>query len=456
MNSDSKFIDEKVLNTFYLAAGTLIKEFSEENLKKVIEAFKVVNTEDLIRDKTSAEEIIANLPNQFYDYLAERFSANLNEFPEFWLINDCRLYVLFSEEIAIYINEKIINEGVNTVAGNIYEGSNYLDQGSPELAILHFNQVEHYIGAYFRGFSYMDLENYPNAIRNFQAFLDGLNQLFAKYPDEGFDSNFSLNFFMNDVHLVLGYLYNVTKHYIKAKTEFEKVLTLDKLEDQYYILSPEKSDTIGRTTFEIFINNYLLALDKIGDYVTAINVLQKVLELMPGNYYYKKQLKKFVEGKGRQDTADDILSNVKSIKRPYNIISFNKTQQIAREKVLEDMIVEQIKYRGEVFGKKLELYQDNKIYGRQYFLKEINGRLDLLLIDKTADVLYVVELKRNSAGLEVVSQIESYMAALKKEIAKPIKGIIFMHKSNPALIEKVKAKKDLELFTYKFDFEKLG
>src|SRR5690606_10822523 len=149
----------------------------------------------LVRDRKKAKSFIANLPFQFYDYLAERFSMNLNEFPEAWLINDCRFYVLLSTDAAKYIDDKIIKNEANTSAGNIYLGSEYLDNGSPEVAILYFNQVNHYIASYYKGHCYVELESYPNAIRNFQAFQNGLSEFFSQHPDAGFDLNPSLLFF---------------------------------------------------------------------------------------------------------------------------------------------------------------------------------------------------------------------------------------------------------------------
>ena len=117
------------------------------------------------------------------------------------------------------------------------------------------------------------------------------------------------------------------------------------------------------------------------------------------------------------------------------------------------MLVEQIKYGFEVFGKKLEIYQDEEIFGKQYRIPEINGILDLLLIDKQNNQLYVVELKRNETGIEVVSQIENYMFALSKQLDRKLKGIICLHKSNNRLTELVRTKSDIELFTYNFEFK---
>ena len=117
------------------------------------------------------------------------------------------------------------------------------------------------------------------------------------------------------------------------------------------------------------------------------------------------------------------------------------------------MIVEQIKYGFKVFGKQLEIYQDEEIFGRQYYIQSVNGILDLLLIDKSNDILYVVELKRNEAGIEVVEQIENYIRGLSSQLKREVKGIISLHKPDKNLVELIKTKPNIELYTYEFQFK---
>ena len=111
------------------------------------------------------------------------------------------------------------------------------------------------------------------------------------------------------------------------------------------------------------------------------------------------------------------------------------------------------KYGFNVFGKKLEIYQDKEIFGRQYYIQNVNGILDLLLIDKSNDTLYVVELKRNEAGIEVVEQIESYIKGLTSQLKREVKGIISLHKPDKNLVELIKTKPNIELYTYEFQFK---
>ena len=77
----------------------------------------------------------------------------------------------------------------------------------------------------------------------------------------------------------------------------------------------------------------------------------------------------------------------------------------------------------------------------------------MLLIDKSNDTLYVVELKRNEAGIEVVEQIESYIKGLTSQLKREVKGIISLHKPDKNLVELIKTKPNIELYTYEFQFK---
>ena len=97
------------------------------------------------------------------------------------------------------------------------------------------------------------------------------------------------------------------------------------------------------------------------------------------NIFYKKQKARFEEKVNNSTFADEIINNLFKVKKPFNLDSFQETKLISKEKILEDMIVEQIKYGFNVFGKKLEIYQDKEIFGRQYYIQNVNGILDLFI-----------------------------------------------------------------------------
>lgn len=79
-----------------------------------------------------------------------------------------------------------------------------------------------------------------------------------------------------------------------------------------------------------------------------------------------------------------------------------------------------------------------------------------MLIDKSDNTLYIVELKRNEAGIEVVEQIEKYIIGLSEQLNRKIKGIICLHKSDEKLQNLVNTKSNIELYTYQFEFKQLN
>lgn len=458
MKKKIDFLDEKALNHFYKEAAAIKANFTNKRLESLLSSFDKVIREDFFRDVDRAKSATSGLPMDFYNEMALDIEHHVNNHPEFWMMYDSRMGLLFNADSSSYIINKIFENAPGSQSEYLYKGLLALNNDSSDLALLYFSHFDHYIGRYYQGLCYINLKSYANAIKNLKLFLNGLNAYFIDCPiplDE-FDPrmNMSLMMYRWEVYRHLAYLYNETHNYHLSIEAFEEASKLFTLKEVYHFSNHEEQGELS--DFEAYVNNQLFALSKIGAFKDAAVLLKKALEIVPTNTYFQKDLERIQERLKRHETADEILKNVFRIKRPFNIEAFSKTQSLAREKVLEDLIVEQIKRRFEVFDKKLKIYEDERIYGRQYFVKGANGRLDLLLIDKDADVLYVVELKRGLAGIEVLEQIENYMMALAEEIQKPIKGIICLHQANPELTKLVKAKKDIELFTYHFDFRKLG
>jgi tetratricopeptide (TPR) repeat protein len=295
--------------------------------------------------------------------------------------------------------------------------------------------------------------NFENAIKQNLFFFENWNEYLKLSSNEGDDlttTNGNLIASWN-IYNDLGYLYNRIFEYETAKSYYEKVLALTSLEDNFIIRFPIEHE--GINDFDVFISNYLFCLEKTRDYAKCVEVLGFVTSKLPNNIYYSKQKLRFEEKIKQIGLGEEIIKQASPRKTPFNIAKFSPTKILAREKALEEMIIEQIKYGFKVFGKALELYVSSSIYGRQFAIPGINGILDLLLIDKASDTLYVVELKRNEAGIEVVEQIERYMEGLAKHLKQKVKGIICLHKPDEQLKLMVRSKPDIELFTYHFDFK---
>lgn len=305
------------------------------------------------------------------------------------------------------------------------------------------------------------MENFENAIKTINRFLNAFEeQSKIEITDsdgvqtalgEGNGMKYAKWRTLND----LAYCYNSIQEYKKSLETINKSLSLYDLNSVYDIDYDPNLEEGEFDDFLIFANNYLLALEKNQNLEKSLEVLDFVISKYPNIDYYRKRKNILHEKMDKSSFADEIISKLFKPKKPFNLGKFEETKLLSKEKALEDMIMEQIKYGFKVFDKSLEVYNDNNIFGRQYYIASVNGFLDLLLIDPKTNIVYVVELKRNEAGIEVVEQTENYMQGLKKEIDNEIKGIICLHKPKKELTELVNQKDNIELYTYNFEFNKV-
>lgn len=428
-------------------------KYSDEAVSEILHTLEEeVILDDLLNEQQRTKNAFNGQNENFYRELSKIFVRDLNETPEMYfmtwelifdLLNDIEFNLFLELSLEVYTDGD---------ADDYINGMIKLNDGSPEIALFYFNRINHYVASYFIGLCYLDLENNENAIIELELFLNNLNSTLQK-PELENQQGLLLAKWNALNHL--GYLYNRIEDYKKAKTFYEQGLEIFSLEDTYHI-NNENDPNNPFDEFALWTNNYILSLEKTGKIDKAIEILNFATEKRPTDIYFVRQLSKFIERKNSNTFADDIINKLFKKKQPFNIQQFEATKLISKEKSLEDLIVEQIKYGFNVFGKGLEIYKDDFIYGRQYYISSVNGILDLLLIDKKNDQLYVVELKRNESGIEVVEQIEKYIDGLSKELNRNIKGIICLHKPDNSLTELVNSKENIELYTYGFDFKKLG
>ncbi len=441
---------------FFTLLLNLKNKYSDSLLTETLECYRnEFDIFDFYQDEEKTRELLNGQNENFYVELSLDFIEDLNNTPEMYFpLWEPTIY-FFDKQTKANFYKTIIELSNNSNATDFVNGFIELDDnGSPEIAQYHFNRIEYYVSSYFMGLCYLELENYENAIKKNQYFLENLIDTAKHSGDEDLllnDESFLLTQW--NVYNDLGYLFNRVEDYTNAKKCYEIGLEIINLEDNFKI-KYFKFENQEVDDFTIFINNYLLSLEKLGNYKKAIEVLNFVIEKLPYDLYYKTKKEKFEKKLTNANFADEIIHQLFKTKQPFNIGKFEKTKLIAKEKALEDLIVEQIKYGFHVFGRPLEIYQDNNIFGRQYYISSVSGILDLLLIDKSDNTLYVVELKRNDAGIEVVEQIEKYIGGLSQELNRVIKGIICLHKPDNLLKELVKSKTNIELYTYHFDFNK--
>jgi tetratricopeptide (TPR) repeat protein len=410
---------------FYYLTEELKENFSTKLLNETVKCFTdELMVKDLLIDDKKSKVSLNGLPIEFYNEIGKEFVLDLEEFPQqYFLFWESILGFFQPKTLTLFleISKKISN---NSDASDYINGIIESDNGKPEIALFYFNRIDDFASCYFIGLCYLELENYENAIRNLVLFLNDFEELQIKVLETSkidFSENSHYIVTIWNVYNNLGYLYNRISDFDNAKLYYEKSLMLVNIEKNYEINFNQKLEV---DDFTIFVNNYLWTLEKTGNYKKCIEILDFVITKCPNDIFYKNQRAKFIEKTEKHAFANEIISNLFKVKKPFNINSFQETKLISKEKILEDMIVEQIKYGFKVFGKQLEIYQDDEIFGRQYYIQSVNGILDLLLIDKTNDILYVVELKRNEAGIEVVEQIENYIKGLTSQLKREVRGII--------------------------------
>lgn len=426
----------------------------------------LAQTMDCLRDETNvadfyqyegkARELLNGQRQSFYVELALDFIDDLNNVPEMYFALWEQISYFLSTQQKLDFYKTSLDLSNNSDATDFINGFIELEENaSPEIAQFHFNRIEHYVSSYFMGLCYLELGNFENAIKKNEFFLHHLGEVIKNSSTGEIDISQDNDLLLTkwNVYNDLGYLFNRVEDYANAKKSYESGLKIFDLEENFKINSV-KLESQEVDDFTIFVNNYLLSLERLGNYSKAIEILNFAIKKSPHDIYYETKKGNFEKKLTSTGFADEIINKLFKTKKPFNIGKFVQTKLIAKEKVLEDLIVEQIKYGFHVFGRPMEIFQDKNIFGRQYYISSVNGILDLLLIDKSDNMLYVVELKRNDAGVEVVEQIEKYIGGLSKELNKEIKGIICLHQPDNLLKELVKSKSNIELYTYHFDFNK--
>ncbi|MFC6269299.1 endonuclease NucS domain-containing protein [Frigoriflavimonas asaccharolytica] len=428
--------------------------YNKDLLEKTLTCInEEITVNDLLEEKVKIREAINGQQEEFYNALAFEFVQDLNEFPEmYFMVWEPMLY-FFNEYTNDVFFKTALEFAHDSNATSYLNGLLQLEKGNFRIALGYFNSIDHLVACYFTAICYLEEENYHNSIKQNEQLLKYLGSF--TIPGNGINL---LNYpgiltLQWNIHNDIGYAYNRINDLENALNCYKRSLDIFDLESNYEInhihLIDDKVDE-----FTLFANNYLFSLEKTRDLQKCLNVLDFIISKYPLEFYYRKKRKNLQLQISTKSESEYVFNQIFKPKKPFNIVSFQSTKLISKEKNLEDMIVEQIKFGFKVFNKSLEIYQDENIFGRQYVIPEINGRLDLLLIDKENDQLYIIELKRNECGIEVVEQIEKYIEALSIHLNKKIKGIICLHKTNNELTELVKTNNSIELFTYNFEFTK--
>ncbi|RXG29877.1 endonuclease NucS domain-containing protein [Leeuwenhoekiella marinoflava] len=451
----NKYEDEAGLQRFYRLAIKACEEQTRESAFKAYQAMLDLQIHIVYSDYNRFEEVLATLPDSFLDYYVSDVIKDISEAPINYLLSHKFFFGMISDEQYEYVKQQLTLQGESEpMAYNFIRGVELLTEDTPEIALFYFNTIDNQLGDYYLAVCYYNLENYKNARRLFQAVLTDIQELQKSAPQLNEDTDLRLLSYD-----LCQYILSASVSIGEFKTAEENgdvLLTLFDLKSLIAITESYTANIDDKTDFDIWVNNYIVALDKQTNYKKAVKFLERVKKLRPDSTLIEFLLESVSDKISRQETANKILPPIFHKKRAFGINDFVSANRLALEKNLEDLIELQIKYGMQVFGKDLEVYQDNAGYGKQYTNPNIKGIIDLLLIDKKTDTLYVLELKRNDAGIEVYNQVKRYIKGVKKGTSKTVKGIICLHQATNSLIEMVKTDEEVNLFTYHFEFKKLG
>jgi hypothetical protein len=455
MSKKNHIQNQEALDAFYMAISKINDPNDHDALNDVYELFLDLYAGDVDADHDYMSAAVQTLHDDFLDIIARVITQDLIDNPIFYVIQHLPFYELMDDAQAGYLNAKVIEIGWQTDAAAIYTALDLLESGNYDTALLYLNGLEHNLYAMgLKGFCYLQTDEPENAFRHFaqlKQLLDDTIKSIAQPEMLKNDSAYLL--FELDINLSLLGLYTQLNY-------FKKAVEIGKLIEEEFTLEL-LADTLSKwnnitdhSEYEFYCLNYSHAIDKIHGPQDAMKFMHRAMGYGNGSMLMAMANGEYMKRAAAHDDVKAILKPLRPIKRATSVTTFSKTNRFAREKHLEDMMIEHIKYGYEIFNRKLELYEDDHFIGRQYRLKTERHILDLLLVEKTTDTLFIVELKRNQAGKEVYEQTRTYIDVLSKETNKEVKGIICLHEFNQELIELVKQDKDMELFTYNFNFKK--
>lgn len=428
---------------------------SSEIIEILCEDMSFNEADDFLKELDNRKDLFDNQNTLFYDELAIKLAEDLAHYTLVYFSLWEPLFRYFNSETRACIFKAALNIPINADATAYIKGFQALESEEFEVALNHFDSIDNYVSSYFVGYCYLCLDNYENSIKRNEFFIKRLIDFMnlANTDEYSIVDDPDFRMLLWNVYNDLGYCYNRTNEFVSAKENYEKSLEIFSLEEVHDIFNFE-GDGTERNEFIIFVNNYIHCLSKSNEIKKSIAILRFVISVNPTDLqFYKSQLFK-LESKVPFSESATPIGYVAKIKKPYGKETFTASLKLSKENLLEELIVEQIRRKFKVFNKNLEVYQDHLIYGKQYHVQNC-GRLDLLLIDKETDILYVVELKRDGAGIEVVHQVERYMNGLNVQLHREIKGIVCLHEPNLALKELVATKDNIDLFIYEFQFTKL-
>jgi hypothetical protein len=165
----------------------------------------------------------------------------------------------------------------------------------------------------------------------------------------------------------------------------------------------------------------------------------------------------YFQGGIRQITLEDFLRISTGglstlVERISKTKDLESESEFALEAHLEEFIAENWNRIG--WGRKLRLYESDEQTGRQYPAGPWS--IDFLAVDEQSNDLVIIELKRGKTSDAAVGQLLRYMSWIRENLAEKgqrVRGILVAHAVDEALEYAVKGLPDMEVNTYKVDFQ---
>ena len=128
----------------------------------------------------------------------------------------------------------------------------------------------------------------------------------------------------------------------------------------------------------------------------------------------------------------------------------NEVEEIVEKKL-------SVLFREDGYDLELFVHEDGRS-GRQFWCPEMGGRIDLLAVDKKAGTLVVIEIKKDRAGRDVLSQIASYIGYVKKHIAdgRSVMGFVVCKETDKKFDYATSISADIRVYEYPKLFAKHG
>jgi tetratricopeptide (TPR) repeat protein len=264
----------------------LKKEFKGEVMKEIFECLES-SSSDFIENEQLVD-LLNSQKEEFYKELALAYTKDLNDFSLMHFIFWEPFITVFDDDVRNEFWKLCLKNSKGTDASNYINGFVELEiNENPKLALEHFDKIEHYMASYFIGLCQFHLGKSGNAIEEYEIFLHELDEVLATLDLETkAQSETDLIVYKWDIYLDLALLYNEVGDFEKAKSNAEKSLELFNLDENFELNHDADLEGDEKSDFEVFIDNYISSLEKVGDTKKCLDVLNFVIEKMPSNKEY--------------------------------------------------------------------------------------------------------------------------------------------------------------------------